>query len=448
MKIAARALVAGVLLVGLIWLYWSTALNHAQAINTVKARGDQSAYLYEAQILYRNWHRLNDPPVIQPRNRMPLYPGLLALLYDPQWTDWEFFDAAKAANVYLSLGLLAIIGVVLFRQLPVLPALNVLLILAFGVFIFKAAYTQSELLFYTLFFATFCTCWRLLVEAELRRRLALAGAAGVAAALAHLTKAAVLPFVALIVAVMIARALIAAVRTKAVLREGAVPLVFVATFLLIVGPYISTSKRLHGQYFYNLNSAVLVWYDNYGHGAAAIQSYGPDGWPRGPRSQRPGPAKYWKEHTLEQMASRLGRGLWNMVRVSYDGYWFLKFVVAYIIAAIIVVATRPRVALDLIRDQPALALFLMAYAAVYIPAIAFYEPISGTGTARFLLAHVGPLLFALTALLNSRAIRAVPLQIGRFSFTVGHLHLVVAVVLALDIVFVIPARVMTTYGGF
>jgi hypothetical protein len=102
----------------------------------------------------------------------------------------------------------------------------------------------------------------------------------------------------------------------------------------------------------------------------------------------------------------------------------------------------------LVRGHPALTLFLAAYAAVYIPAIAFYEPISGTGTARFLAAHIGPLLFALSALLNSRAIRAVPLQIGRLSLTVGHLHLAVAAMLALDIVFVIPLRVMTTYGGF
>jgi hypothetical protein len=68
--------------------------------------------------------------------------------------DWEFFDAAKTASVYLSLALLVVRGVVFFRLLPALPAANLLGVIAFGYYVFKAGYTQSELLFYTLHLLT------------------------------------------------------------------------------------------------------------------------------------------------------------------------------------------------------------------------------------------------------------------------------------------------------
>ena len=286
-----RIVLAVALASGLAWYYCTASLEHARVVNTVKARGDQSAYLFEAQILYRNWHGLNDPPVVQPRNRMPLYPAFLASFYEPAWTDWEFFDIAKAASVYLSLALLATLGVVLFWQVPWLPAANLLGNIAFGYFVFKAGYTQSELLFYTLHLLTFVACWRMFVDQRSSRRLWYSAAAGVLGALAYLTKAATVPFAALIVVVGIGRALLAFVQTRETVSSAlilAAPVSFAAAFLLVVSPYIATSKRVHGQYFYNVNSAALVWYDGYHEAAAALASYGPNGWPPGPRSMRPG----------------------------------------------------------------------------------------------------------------------------------------------------------------
>lgn len=86
---------------------------------------------------------------------MPLYPAFLAALYDPSWSDDEFFVHAKVQSVGLSVALLAAIGLIAWRSLPPIAALNLLFVLAFGCCIFKAGYTQSELLFYTLHFATF-----------------------------------------------------------------------------------------------------------------------------------------------------------------------------------------------------------------------------------------------------------------------------------------------------
>ena len=45
--------------------------------------------------------------LIGERNRMPVYPGLLALLYDPALSPDAFFERGKQINIILSLVLLA-----------------------------------------------------------------------------------------------------------------------------------------------------------------------------------------------------------------------------------------------------------------------------------------------------------------------------------------------------
>ena len=83
-----------------------------------------------------------------------------------------------------------------------------------------------------------------------------------------------------------------------------------------------------------------------------------------------------------------------MAAVSLRGYMFAGPVVLYLAAALAVLTTRRRAVVGLVQRHIALGAFLIAYAGLYLPAVAFYEPISGTGTARFLLAHLAPLLFA------------------------------------------------------
>src|SRR5205814_8356024 len=88
---------------------------------------------------------------------------------------------------------------IFFRELPALTAVNLTGIVTFGFFIFKAGYAQSELLFYFLMFIAFLGCWRLLHGVTGWRAVVLAAATGIAAGLAQLTKAAMLPFVAIFV---------------------------------------------------------------------------------------------------------------------------------------------------------------------------------------------------------------------------------------------------------
>ena len=151
-----------VLLVALGVLYHAAATEHARAVNTSKARGDQSGYLWDAQQVYWNWHGRTPPVLVGERNRMPLYAGYLALFYSPEITDDEYFVVAKRWNIWLSLALLAALAVFFARQLPPLVAANLTAVVAFGYFVFKAGYAQSELLFYFLFFAVFVGFWQLL----------------------------------------------------------------------------------------------------------------------------------------------------------------------------------------------------------------------------------------------------------------------------------------------
>jgi len=67
------------------------------------------------------------------------------------------------------------------------------MVVAFGIFIFKAGYAQSELLFYFLMFVTFLGCWHLLRSPLGWRAIAIAAGTGVTAGFAQLTKAAMLP---------------------------------------------------------------------------------------------------------------------------------------------------------------------------------------------------------------------------------------------------------------
>ena len=437
--------------------YIVAASEHGRRVNTSKARGDQSGYLWDAENVYANWHGRQPPVVIGERNRMPLYAGYLALFYHRDLSDPAFFEVAKRANIYLSLTLLGVLGVIFFRELPGLAATNLTGILAFGIFVFKAGYAQSELLFYFLMFVTFLGCWHLLRWPGTGRAIAIAAGTGAAAGLAHLTKAAMLPFVGIFLAVYLwalARRLTHARkegdRSSADARSRlAVAIVFAAAFFVVLWPYLSTSKRVFGHYFYNANSTFYVWYDDWAHASVGTYSHGDGvGWPTVAESELPSAGRYLREHTPGQIASRIASGFEDMAIKSVQMYEYLPYLVMYLLALSIVLITRSRAVAAMARANPSLFAFLILYAVVYLLAIAFYYPTSGTGTARFLLAHLAPLFFAISYLLSRTPIENSPWQVAGMRIGVHQFQLLVLCVLTIDVAFHLWPRLMSTYGGF
>ena len=333
-----------------------------------------------------------------------------------------------------------------FRDLPALSAANLTGVVAFGYFVFKAGYAQSELLFYFLFFLAFLACWHLL---QAPGRLRLAAGAGVLAALAHLTKAALLPFVAVFLLIYIAAVVARRLRhgTLSLIREVAVPAVMCAAFLAVLSPYLLNSKRTFGSYFYNVNTTFYAWYDNWAEASVGTLSHG-DGvaWPDMPAEQIPSAAKYWRSHTTGQIASRVAGGITDMLARSYRTYAYFKYVAWYLAMLAVVILSNTAAFTGVVRRNAALVAFLVLYGLSHLLLIAFYAPVSGTGTTRFLIAHLTPFFYAASRYLSHPEV--VGTAILGAPVGVRHLQVVTGIMLALDVAFWIWPRVLTTYGGF
>lgn len=124
-------------------LYCHSALKHSQIVNVDFDRGDQAAYLRYAKNLNESSYRF-----IGKRNRMPVYPFLQSLIYEPNLTEDQFFIRGKYLNIALSVMLLLCLFFIFKTCFPLLQAVTFWMIVTFTVFLFKAAYFQAELLFY------------------------------------------------------------------------------------------------------------------------------------------------------------------------------------------------------------------------------------------------------------------------------------------------------------
>ena len=137
-----------------------------------------------------------------------------------------------------------------------------------------------------------------------------------------------------------------------------------------------------------------------------------------------------------------------MVDRSYHTYWYYPFVLLYAAYAGALVAANRRGFRDHVRRHASLALFVSLYAVVFLLASAFYNPISATGTTRYLIAHLTPFFFVLAYFTTMEPFRSTTWRVGRLRIRTSHLDLVISAGLAYSIVFVLWNRLATTYGGF
>src|SRR2546423_14913945 len=224
-----RGVILGVL--AILTIYGFEAHARSRQKSSPAMLGDQDAYLGYARHLYESNYT-----VTEDRNRMPVYPFLLSLIYRPGMSEEEFLLRAQAFTVNLAIVLLAVLFLILRRFFPPWPALGLLATTAFGVFIYRAGKAQVELLFY---FVSFCA-FVLLLQLFVRPRWWLAALAGATTGLAHLTKASVLPALG-IWAVVFGAGIIWAERPDRWRRLVLLAIV-IAVFFAVVFPYIRTSK--------------------------------------------------------------------------------------------------------------------------------------------------------------------------------------------------------------
>jgi hypothetical protein len=263
-----------------------------------------------------------------------------------------------------------------------------LVVAAFGVFVYRAETVEVEPLYYFLGFFAFILLLRMLIAP----RWWLAMLAGAATALAYLTKASMLPTIAIWSVVFAAQA-VWECRSRGRLREigwrfGHLLLVL-GTFATLVFPYERTSKRLYGHYFFNVNSAYYMWCDSWPEAVAFTKAYRDN--PDFPPDQRPSPAKYWREHSAAQIAGRFLHGLKTFATRSAKLAGYYKFVLFFALSGTVLSARRWPLAGGLIKRELFGASFCFVFFFCYILLYAWYDAV--VTDSRFLLALLLPFLF-------------------------------------------------------
>ena len=343
--------------------------------------GDQDAYLGYARHMYESNYT-----VTESRNRMPVYPFLLSLIYRPGMTEDEFLVRAQSFTVNLSIVLLLLLFFIFRKFFPALHAIALLAATGFGVFIYRAGNAQVEVLFYFMSFCAFVLLLRMFVEP----RWWLALLAGATTGLAHLTKASVLPALG-IWAVVFAAQILWSFRGQPWRRLGMLALVL-AAFLAVVFPYIQTSKRIYGSYFYNVNSTFVMWCDSSTEAYEFLKAHGDrDQWRALPPEQLPSFRKYWREHSVAQILQRFRNGGRDLATKNLRFIAYYKFVLVLLAAGMVLCIWRRRQARELLAQNPSAAIFCVLFFLAYFVLYAWYDAI--IKDARFVLSIFLPFVF-------------------------------------------------------
>jgi hypothetical protein len=136
-----------------------------------------------------------------------------------------------------------------------------------------------------------------------------------------------------------------------------------------------------------------------------------------------------------------------MVTVSFIRLWYFKYVSMYVLFALALIASSFSRFVELIRAHMALSLFLLLYAGVYLLAIAFYQPISGT-TLRMLLTHFAPLIFVLSCFFSRAPFSQRVWTIDSLSLTPRHFQLLVLATVGFDLAFTLRPRLLADFAGY
>ena len=357
--------------------------------------GDQGAYLGYARQMYQTHYS-----VVGDRNRMPIYPGLLSLMYRPGLSEEEFLRRAQIFNVNLSVVLLLLLFLVFQRFFPAKHALAMTSATAFGVFLYRAVNVQVEVLYYFISFCSFLLLLRMLVAPG----WLLAVASGATVGLAYLTKASALPALWIWVLIFILQTgRQCQVQTGRRIQDlghriGLLLMVLVA-FGCVTFSYLRQSEAIHGRYFFNVNSSFVMWCDSAPEGLRFLELYARDNGKSLSPAQIPSPAKYWREHSFGQIASRLAKGLWDLAHLKAQLIGYYKFVMLMLVATVLCWFRWPQTTRELLAENLFPAMFCVSFVMVYLLLYAWYGAI--VKDSRFVLSIFLPFMFAASLVTTS-----------------------------------------------
>jgi hypothetical protein len=385
--------------------YFMVTVIHSRTLNYAPIFTDQASYMKFAETA-----RLRDFNYTGDQNRMPLYPFLQALFYQPGMSDQAFFDQGKLRNIFLSLALLVLMYL-LFRHYlgrwigPLLTG-----IVAFSIYIFKAPYFQVEILYYFLALLGFVMALEMLARPSWKLGIA----TGIVIGLAHLAKASVLPGLLLFGVIFALKLLIQAlseIKDRGALLEKLAPLgrqllagvLVFAFFILVIFPYINAMKQRFGHYFYNVNTTFYVWFDTNPQAFQAEAKYHfAEQWPSQlSPDQIPSLRNYLRTHTLAQISERFFNGLSEQIGNVLLPFSVTNYQMSYLAILCLVFLVDLKNSLRLVRSQPYRVGFSLLYFLGYLAAFAWYSPIAPE--RRFIYGLYIPFIFAIFCALQALA---------------------------------------------
>jgi len=399
-NIWARVLMNLIIAAGFIYLgslYYLAGNAHSEQVNTTFADRDEASYMGFAIKARDSNFRFTGT-----RNQMPVYPYIQGFFYDPNMNLVDFFAQGKQINIFLSLASLVVLFLAFNKILPLYQVINLTLITAFGLYVFKSGYFMTELLYYSLG----ALAYMLMSLSLVRPSIKLSVGTGIVLGIGHLTKASVLPALLLFIGIFLANEVFTIIlgwkkkplntdRTQPGLkvRIGNLFLVVIC-YLAVISPYIIESKRIYGSYFYNVNSTFYMWYDSWEEAIEGTMAHG-DGkaWPDMPSEDIPNPGNYFREHTLSDVWDRIEYGIyWQTENIRYQ-YGFFNYPVLLMIYAIVLFSIDLKRNLSIAKKYFPLVIFAACYFAAYLSLYIWYSPIANL--PRFIYALYVPLLLSI-----------------------------------------------------
>jgi hypothetical protein len=432
-------------------LFVWVAKKQSVLVNINMYSADQSAYMNYAKAMART-----NLLYVGERNRMPFYPSLMSFFYREGMSDQEFFQRGKNVGIALAL-LVSFVAFLLFRRFSTpLDASVATLVAMFTVFAYKAPYFQAEVLFYGIGFILFYLLLFLVHKPQIKTALL----AGITAGIGHLTKASVFPALLLAGLLVVVRGVVVREhhdadtcsipvrkQPRCVLTHMCYAMVLLGSFLLVVLPYIRTSKQRFGHYFYNVNSTFYMWYDSWEEVMEGTRAHGDhQSWPDMPVEQIPSFRKYLEEHSLRSIGVRVLRGFRHLLSYVANSYGYAGFLVVYVVALLLLFGqNRAWNRSILLQTHPCVLLFLFGYFAVYILLYAWYTPIA-VGN-RFVLSLFLPTMLVILLCLSLGQSHNLHFICFKRKLPASVISPFILFLLLAYLLTVFPQRISTMYGG-